>query len=158
MAEFSAAPSPEDRARLDELFPSLVDRSGEIDPISHGERTARRTRLAGLLTEAGLDAFLCEGGTTLRYLSGVEWGHSERLFALVVLADGEHFWLAPGFEEERAGLATLDSGGEVLTWQEHEHPYGPLVAALLERGVQRLALEPWLRFRFAHGIDQSIDR
>lgn len=156
MAEFTAPPTQEDRARLDELFTGLVDRSGELAPVSDEERAARRERLARLLGERDLGAFLCEGGSTLRYLTGVEWGHSERLFALVVLADGGHFWLAPGFERERAELVTTKAGGEIVPWPEDAHPYAPLAAELDARSVERAALEPWLRHRFAHGIAEAL--
>ena len=73
----------------------------------------------------------------MTYLSGVSWGLSERLFALTVLADGSHFWLAPGFEEERARALTGGTA-EVVTWQEHEYAYAPLAAALEARRAKSL--------------------
>jgi hypothetical protein len=75
-------------AATDELFAELRDQSGEVDPISPAEHAARRQRLGALLSDSPFDAMICEGGATMRYLSGTSWGHSERLFSLVVLADG----------------------------------------------------------------------
>ncbi|HVS18173.1 MAG TPA: aminopeptidase P family N-terminal domain-containing protein, partial [Planctomycetota bacterium] len=78
-------------AALDELFADLTDQRDGATPIAAAERAARRARLGALLADAGLDAFLCESGATLSYLADVRWGRSERLFGLVVLADGSHF-------------------------------------------------------------------
>jgi len=77
----------------------LADGRGEVEPISPEERAARRRRLGVLLGERGLDAYLLEGGPTMRYLAGISWSRSERFFGLVVLADGSHFWITPAFEE-----------------------------------------------------------
>lgn len=97
-----------------------------------------------------------EGGTSLRYLANVEWGSSERLFGLVVTAAGGHFWLAPGFEGQRAALKTAGMGGEIVAWQEHEHPYAPLASALAQRGCKSLLVDPWLRHRFVHGLQAVL--
>jgi len=147
------------RAALDELFSDLSDQSGGTEPISSAERAGRRERLAGLMSRAGVDALMMESGATMSYLTGVRWGHSERLFALVALADGKHFWVCPAFEAERARLA-IDAadgpGGEILTWDEHEYPFEPLASALREHGTQRLGVEPALRHRFVAGMQESF--
>ncbi len=156
MAEITAALDAEDRARLDELFSDLEDHSTDVQPISEQERAGRRVRLGALLAERGSDAILFEGGTSLRYLTGVEWGRSERLFGLVVTADGGHFWVAPGFEEQRATLKTAAVRGEIVAWQEHEQAYAPLASALLERGCRTLLVDPWLRHRFVHGMQTVL--
>ncbi|RMH05538.1 MAG: aminopeptidase P family protein, partial [Planctomycetota bacterium] len=149
------APAPEDLER----FAHLQDQSGTVAPISNEERAARRQRLGRILGAQGFDAILMEGGATMSYLSDMSWGHSERMFGLVVLADGSHFWICPGFEAERARLriqADGGPGGEIVEWQEHEYPFAPLAAALRERGAERLAIEPSLRHRFAHGMAQAL--
>lgn len=160
-----AAPSEargQDRAAaLDELFADLADPRPGPTPIDAAEHGLRRARLGRLLGQHGLDALLVEPGATLRYLSGLTWGLSERLFALVVLADGSHFWVCPAFEVERARTRTAapgGPGGEILGWQEHEHPYAPLAAALRERRAPRVGIEPWLRSRFAHGLARELGR
>jgi Xaa-Pro dipeptidase len=101
-----------------------------------------------------------EGGGTLTYLADVHWGKSERLFAMVLLADGTHFWLCPAFEAGRARLqidAPNGPRGEILAWQEHEHPYRPLASALKERRALRLAIEPSLRHGFVHELLSVIE-
>lgn len=150
----SAPPSSEDpaaadaRAELDELFADLTDQSGEVEPIGPDEYAARRARLAQALGELGHDAFLCEPGATMTYLSGVSWGTSERLFALVVQADGETFWVAPAFEAPRARQRIAAQGIDepaIVTWDEHEYAFAPTAAALRERRIGRVAFDPRLR-------------
>ncbi len=159
-AEATGGAEAEDQLARDlERFAHLTDQSGSVEPIRPEERAARRQRLGGILRAQGWDALLMEAGATMSYLSDVRWGHSERLFSLVVMADGSHFWLCPGFEAEKAKLriqAEGGPGGEIVTWEEHEYPFAPLAAALKERGAERLAIEPALRHRFAHGMAQEL--
>jgi Xaa-Pro dipeptidase len=155
--------APSDRAaELDELFSALTDQRGTAEPIAPQERAARRVRLGALLAGAGLDAFLCEGGPTLAYLSGVRWGRSERLFALVVLADGSHLWVCPAFEAQKARLQIdreMDPdhpGGEIVTWDEHVYAWRPLSDALRARGVERVGLDPQTRLFVASGLSAEL--
>ena len=158
----AAAPAKtdEDAQRLDELFASLTDQSASVAPIGPDERAARRERCAGLLAAAGFDALLMEAGATMSYLSGVGWGRSERLFGLVLLADGGHFWICPAFEASRAALRTEASdggpGGDIVPWEEHEYAFAPLAAELRRRGVRRVAIEPELRYVSADGLAREI--
>ena len=149
------------RDEIEERLALLTDQSGSVAPISAGERAARRERLAGLLASAGFDALLCEPGATLSWLTGVGWGISERLFAAVFLAGGSHFWLAPAFEERRARLALEGSegpGGELVTWDEDEYAFAPLAAALRARRVERLCVEPAVRYGFVERLARELGR
>ncbi len=142
-----------------ELFAGLADPRPPLAPISAGERALRRARLGRILAAHGLDALLIEPGATLRYLTDVRWGFSERLFALVVLADGSHFWVAPAFEVARARRqfeAQGGPGGDVLGWDEHEYPFVPLAAELRRRGTTRVGAEPWVRYRFVHELARAL--
>lgn len=117
-------------------------------PIRPQELRARRKRLAALCAEASVDAFLVEPSASLVYLSGISWRRSERLFALVVLADGTDFWVVPAFEEPKARLVLEradDPDPSVVTWDEHEYAWRPLASALEARGVERVAVEPQAR-------------
>jgi Xaa-Pro dipeptidase len=142
-------PAPTDEA--EKLLSALTDQRASVAPITAGDRASRRARCGKLLAELGLDALLLESGTTLQWLTDVSWGHSERLFALAVLADGSHFWIVPAFEADRARLSIERQGGpggEIVAWDEDEYPYKPLAAALVKRGAQRVAIEPALRWGF----------
>jgi Xaa-Pro dipeptidase len=150
--------------RVEELLSGLTDQRSTVTPITGDERAARRKRLGGILAGRGIDAILCEGGATMTYLAGVSWGKSERFFGLVVLADGSCFWISPAFEASRARLQIEGTsekpgpGGEIVAWQEDEHPYRPLADALERRSVSRIAIEPSLRFVFAERLAQAFGR
>ncbi len=147
-----------DTARLDALFADLRDRSGEVEPITRAERDARVARLAALLAERRLDACLLEPGTTLRYLSSLPWERSERLFALLVQADGSCLWVAPGFERRRAEALVAEHGpeGDVFPWEEHEYAYRPLALELIDRGVRRVAVDPNARAFVLQGLADRL--
>jgi Xaa-Pro dipeptidase len=133
----------------------MTERRVEVLPITDEERAERRARCGTLLSGNGFDAMLVEPGATLEYLTGVSWGLSERLFALLLTADGESLWICPAFEVERARLA-IDDGETIIEWQEHEYAYRPLVAELRRRGLERVAVEPALRSIFTAGIAREL--
>ncbi len=147
------------RAAAEEQFPELVDERGALEGIRPEERAARRKRLGEILAKNQLDAYLCEDGPTLHYLAGINWGLSERIFALVVLADGSHFFLSPAFEAEKARLRIEGKdgpGGEIVAWNEDEYAWKPLAAALKKRGAERVAVDPYLRFFAANNLAREI--
>lgn len=141
------------------LFEHLADQRGTVAPISAAERRDRRARLARVLAEQGLDALLVEPGPTMSWLTGVSWGKSERLFAFLGTADGDHRWIVPAFEEGRARRA-IDApdgpGGAVLAWQEHERPERILADVLREEKLERIAIEPQLRWTFADRLARAL--
>ena len=147
-----AEPVPDEFSELPDLRPM-------VSPIRAEERAGRRKRLQGLLAEAGLHAYVCEGGPTLSYLAGISWGKSERTFALVVLADGRHFWICPAFEAEKARLSIEKEGGpggEIVTWEEHEYAFAPLAAALRRAGATRVAIDPQARSFILEGLRAEL--
>jgi Xaa-Pro dipeptidase len=148
----------EEDARLDELFADLEDASGTIPPISSEEKRGRVARLAGVLAAHGIDALLVEPGATLDYLSGVSWWMSERLFALVVCADGSAFWIAPAFEAPRAAaeIAAVGPAAPLVTWDEHEYAWRPLERALAERGCATIAVDPRARAFVVHALGEVL--
>lgn len=86
------------------------------------------------MKRGGFDALVLEAGPGLRALTGVGWGRSERLFALVVTHSGREAWVAPAFEEERA-RELVGRDADVRLWQEDESPFAKVAAILRERGV-----------------------
>lgn len=163
-AAFSACRSGGSRARdaaaaRDERFAHLEDQSVGVEPIREPERALRRARLSAILRQSGADLFLVEPGATLTWLTGVEWGRSERLFALAVQADGTHFWLVPAFEEGRAREridGTDRPGGEIVTWREDEYAIVRLVIELERRRIERVLVEPSMRWVFADLLSQAL--
>jgi Xaa-Pro dipeptidase len=145
-------------AKLPTAIAKLTSRRGEARPIGRDDRIARREQARRLMAEQGLDAIVLAEGTSLVYFAGVHWQGSERLFAAVIPARGEEFYVCPAFEEGRA-REQLAAGADperadVRIWQEDESPYERLAQGLRDRSVAsgRVGLEENVRFVFADGI------
>src|SRR5262245_45852085 len=67
-------------------------------PITRDERMARLVRAQALTALAGAQALLVRGGASLRYFTGVTWGQSERLVAMILPTRGEPLMICPAFE------------------------------------------------------------
>jgi Xaa-Pro dipeptidase len=138
----------------------LTDRSGEAVPISGQEREGRIEKARGLMRSNGLDALMLTGGTSLAYFTGISWGLSERLLAIVLPVSGRPFLVSPAFEEDRAreqlhGGPLADT--EVFTWHEHDSPYVLVAEGLRSRGIGagRIGMEETVRFVFSDGVAQA---
>jgi Xaa-Pro dipeptidase len=149
----SAEPIPPSIAALT----SMRDRA---TPITNVERLARLDKARRLMTESKLDAILLAGGTSLTYFTGLRFGTSERLMALVLPARGESFVVCPAFEvdrmSEQLSVAPLQRV-DIRAWQENENPYQRVGQTLRERGVSsgRLGIEETARFVVADGIAKA---
>ena len=98
-------------------------------PITSDERRARVEQARRLMAQHRIDALILSGGTSLVYFTNIRWGGGERLFACVIPAKGEPFFVCPAFEEDRAReqIALGPFAGaraDVRTWNEDESPYG----------------------------------
>ena len=140
----------------------LKSRRGEATPITVDERRARIVRAQDLMQESKIDAICLTGGTSLEYFGAIRWGQSERLFAMVVPAKGDPFFVSPAFEEDRAReQIALGPGGKdprVLVWQEDESPYARVAAGLRERGITTgtIGIEETVKFVFSDGIAKAV--
>lgn len=143
---------------LPEPIAKLKSRKTEASPITPEERQQRLERARQLMAEKKLDAIMLSGGTSLVYFSGIHWWLSERLFAMIVPAKGEPFYVSPAFEEDRAREQIVMGMGqqkaEVRTWQEDESPYERVAQGLKDRGVTsgRLGMEETVNYVFAAGV------
>ena len=157
----SKAAAQETGASLPPSLAKLQSRKSEATPISKEERQARQDRARQLMRENALDAMLLMEGTSLRYFTGIRWWGGERLFALVMPAIGEGFYVCPTFEEGRAREQMANTpGGEqpdIRVWQEDESPYQRVAQGLKDRGIStgKLGIEETVRFVFADGIRKA---
>lgn len=118
-----------------------------IVPISDEERLGRMEKARRLMVENGIDALYLEPGSSLFYFTGIQWSNSERMFAMVLPAQGDPAYVCPQFEEERA-RELIRFGDDVRAWEEEEDP-GVLVAQILaDRGIRTgtLGMEERVRF------------
>ncbi len=147
-----------------ELPPSIAALRSVADrarPITASERAGRVEKARRIMREKKIDALFLTGGTSLTYFSGMRWGLSERLFALVIPVRGTPFVVTPAFEEDRAreqiAMGPFGEDTPVLTWQEDESPYDLVAGGLRDAGVAtgRLGIEETVRFVFSDGVAQA---
>ncbi len=130
-------------------------------PITAAERRGRIERARALMARHELDAVVLGQGTSLTYFSGMRWSGGERLFAMVLPARAEAFYVAPAFEEDRAreqiAQGPLGSHADVRTWQEDENPYQKLAQGLKDRGISagRIGVEERVPFVFSEGVAKA---
>ncbi|MFT4252390.1 MAG: Xaa-Pro peptidase family protein [Caulobacter sp.] len=119
----------------------LSPRAGRPPAIAVAEYEARLEKARGLTRALGADALLIGAGASLRYFTGVPWGATERLVALLLPVSGAPLMICPGFE---LGSLQADLKIEVgiRLWQEHECPAALVARCLAEVGVDTLALDP----------------
>jgi len=122
-------------------------------PISLDERKARIEKARKLMRDNRIDALYIEPGSSMFYYTGMQWGTSERMFAMVIPAKGEIGWVCPKFEEERA-RELIKMGTDIRTWEEDQSPYERVVEILKDRGVRTgtVGIEERVRFFLYDGI------
>lgn len=129
---------------------SMVD---GVAPITLEERMGRIDKAQRLMAENGIDAMYLDAGTSMEYFTGVRWGRSERMLAVIIPVEGEPKYVSPGFEEAKLReLMTI--GSDVRIWEEHESPY-QRVAEILDdfnAGAGTVAMEERVRFFLFDGI------
>ena len=143
-------------AVLPEVIRKLKPMTGGIVPISDDERRARIAKAQRLMAEHRIDAIYLEPGTSMSYFTGMRWGNSERMFAVVIPAKGELAWVCPKFEEERA-RELIRFGTDVRTWEEDASPYERVAEIFRDRGLTsgRIGIEERVRFFLFDGIRQA---
>ncbi|MBO9661335.1 Xaa-Pro peptidase family protein [Dokdonella sp.] len=125
-------------------------------PIAPAEYQQRLERARRLMRERGVDALLVTAGTTLRWFTGVPWGMSERLVAMLLTQDGDPVLVCPAFEEGSLD-AVLRIAVVKRLWEEHEDPHALVAQAMTERGARTLALDPEAPFRVHAGLLAHLD-
>src|SRR5437870_4760237 len=138
--------SPESMRRLKPMTTGVV-------PISDDERRARIAKAQRLMAEHGIDAIYIEPGSSMFYFTGMRWGTSERMFAVVIPRRGELAWVCPKFEEERA-RELIKFGTDIRTWEEDASPYRRVAEIFRDRGIRagRVGIEERVRFFLFDGI------
>lgn len=135
----------------------LRDMTGDAQPITAQERQGRIGKAQALMKAAGIGAILVEPGSSLVYFTGLRWGRSERLTALVLPVEGEPCIVTPFFEAPRTqeGLAVP---ADIRVWQEHEDPLRLVAGFLRERKLANrpVGIEETARFFAFDGLRQAL--
>src|SRR5208282_3787430 len=134
---------------------------GEAKPITVEERATRQEKARRLMRENNLSAILVGQGTSLAYFTGIHWQGGERLFAMVLLAEGNAFYVSPAFEEGRAreqiAQAPDGTSPDVRIWQEDESPYARVAQGLSDRGIASgtIGVEETVKFVFSDNLRKA---
>jgi len=151
MAPLASSLPEGDSATLPAAFANLKPLGSRIHPITAEEYHERLLHAQKLMSEMApkYDALFVAPGTSLYYFTGIRWGMSERLLALVLPRTGDPIVVVPAFEEGRM-REKLHFAAEVRRWQEDESPTKIAAAALADRGIRtgRLGVEETAAFTF----------
>jgi len=148
--------SADPKALLADQDAPIKPMANQAKPITPEEYLQRQETARRYMREAGLDAIFLTGGSSLQYFTGIQWGTSERLFAMVFPAKGEPAYVTPAFEKGRA-LEQIKFGNDVRTWEEDESPYQLVATILKDRGLAsgKLGIEETVRFGFFDGVAKA---
>src|ERR1700690_924047 len=122
-----------------------------------GESPRQRiAHVQALMAQRKIAALLVEPGSSLEYFTGIRWHRSERTTLAIIPAAGEILVVTPAFEEPSV-RETLQVGGEVRPWDEHESPFDKIVQGLGARGSVSgvVAIESTTRFFIVDGLRQA---
>jgi len=135
---------------------NLTPMTDGIVPITDEERLTRIEKAQRLMVENKINAIYMEGGSGMFYFTGMRWGNSERMFAVVIPARGELAWVCPKFEEGRA-REQIRFGTDIRTWEEDESPYKRVAEIFRDRRIRtgRIGMEERVRFFLYDGIKKE---
>src|SRR5437588_6912428 len=158
-AETSEIEAFQQRQDVPAVIRNLRRMTADVVPISDDERQARIAKAQRLMGEQKIDAIYLEPGSSMFYFTGVRWGTSERMFAVVIPQRGELAWVCPKFEEERA-RELIKFGNDVRTWEEDASPYRRVVEIFRDRGIRsgKIGIEERVRFFLYDGIRQEAPK
>src|SRR5271169_4725981 len=145
-----AAPA-KDQAPLSPSFSTLKPLGERVHPITPEEFHGRLVHAQEVMSrlDPNFDAILLGPGTSLYYFTGIRWGLSERLLALVIPRAGQPLLISPGFEESRL-RESMRYPIDVRVWQEEESPAKLIATSLAERDLRsgRIGIDEALPFNF----------
>lgn len=123
---------------------SAIDHGRTRPPdIQPADYAARLEQAARLMAEMRAGTLLIGAGASLRYFTGVAWGATERLVALLLRKGRRPAMICPAFELGSLKEA-LAIDADILLWEEDENPAELLASAVA--GYETLALDPAAAF------------
>ncbi len=128
-------------------------------PIGPQEYAGRLARAQALMKANGLGAILIESGSSMTYFTGVRWGRSERLTAVVIPVGGRPCIVTPFFEEPSV-RQTLAIAADVRVWQEDQDPLRTVAGFLTDHrlGTRPIGIEETVRFFAVEALAAALPR
>lgn len=144
--------SPENLQATGRKGPSPLE---TLPPFENDYLQKRQAELRAAMEASQIAAVFLGPTLNLTYFTGARWSASERLFGCILFSMGEPAWIAPKFEDLRAGETM--TGGELYTWEEWEDPH-VLVAGIFKKRVAEgvIALDSHLRATHAIRLAQRL--
>jgi Xaa-Pro dipeptidase len=136
---------------------ALSDMTGATRPIDTAERNTRIARAQALMRANGIGAVLIESGSSLIYFTGVRWGRSERLTAVVIPVEGDPCIVTPFFEEPSI-RESLGIAADVRVWQEDQDPLAVVAGFLKDRklSTRPIGIEETTRYFAVDGLARAL--
>jgi len=133
----------------------LGDRIRPLTPDDFHDRLLHAQNRMSEVTPA-FDGLVIGPGSSLYYFTGIRWGPSERLLALVVPRSGQPILICPAFEESRL-RESLIFPLDIHLWQEDESPAHLIVSTLAAHKIRsgRIGIEETLPFTFFDHLHAS---
>jgi Xaa-Pro dipeptidase len=105
---FEAHAEPVQQANQPDAIRRLRRMTDGVVPISIDEHKARIEKARKLMRDNRIDALYIEPGSSMFYYTGMQWGTSERMFAMVLPAKGDIGWVC---EVRRRASPRIDQDG-----------------------------------------------
>ncbi|MGQ4584543.1 M24 family metallopeptidase [Lysobacter sp. F60174L2] len=138
---------------MDDVSP--VPANHEHTAIGREEYRQRIAQARRYMQEAALDACVIHAGANLRYFSGVAWGPTERLVAMVLFSDGLPVIVCPEFEVGSLRDA-IRIDADLCTWQEHENPAESVAAIIRDKGCGRIGADPLAPWFMVEAMQRAL--
>lgn len=123
--------------------------------IEPKEYQQRLERARDYMREAAMDACVINAGPNLRYFSGVPWGATERLVAMVLFPDGRPVIVCPEFEVGSI-RDVLRVEVDICTWQEHENPAQFVAGLVRDRRCSRIGADPLTPWSMIEALQREL--
>lgn len=123
-----------------------------VEPIQRKEYLSRQARLARVLEDEDVDAFVAEASASSEYHANISstLDKSERPFLMIISKDGSFTYLVPNFEADRISrLPMVYRNVSVIKWAEEESPYQVFAR---KTGFKKIMLDEQARFMIATGL------
>jgi Xaa-Pro dipeptidase len=140
---------------LAEAQAALLPWSQRAAPIHAEEYQQRLEQARQLMRQRGDDALLITAGSSLRYFTGIPWGATERLVALLLPLHGQPQLICPAFEQGSLSHE-LKISAPLRLWEEHENPYALVAQLMAEYGAHQLALDPSASFQVHERLRKAL--
>jgi Xaa-Pro dipeptidase len=123
--------------------------------MNAGVYSRRMEKVKEGMAREGIDAFFVSPSSNLFYLSGCALGGDERLFLLVLPANGGPFLLANLLYKEQTVILPVN---DQIFWKDGEDPFGLLKTEIEKRNIKlnKIALEPQIPAFFSLPLSKTF--